>query len=97
MIIHQETERASKVLTATGAVNSLATTVSSITLDGGTAATGATVVLDDSTDGSGTDKWALRAPQYGSVSITFVKPIPFADGCYATITGTSPQVSIAYT
>lgn len=97
MITHPETEQASQVLSASALVKRGGTVVSSITLDGGTAATGATVVLDNSIAGDGTAKWALRAPQYGSESISFVKPIPFATGCYATLTGTGSKVSIAYT
>lgn len=97
MIVHLETETNSKVLTASGQVNGTAScVVSSITLDGGTAATGATVVLDNSTDGTGTAKWVLRAPQYGSASISFSKPIPFSTACYATLTGTASKVAIAY-
>jgi hypothetical protein len=97
MIIHLETENNSKVLTESGQVNGTAScAISSITLDGGTAATGATVILDNSTDGSGTAKWVLRAPQYGSVSISFVKPIVFSTACYATLTGTSSKLAIAY-
>jgi len=97
MNVLQATERASKVITATGAVNALPTTVSSISIEGGTAGTGGTVSLDDSTDGSGTAKWTMRAPQYSGTTITFIKPIPFASGCYATITGTAVKVSVAYT
>src|SRR4030043_809853 len=97
MIVHLETEKASTILESSDLIQTGGTLVSSITLDGGTAGTGATVILDDSTDGSGTAKWVLRAPQYGSASITFAKPIPFADGCYATLTGTASKVAIAYT
>ena len=96
MIVHPETEKASKVITASALIQTGGTVVSAISLDGGTAATGAVVTLDDSVAGDGTDKWALRAPQYGSASITFSKPIFFADGCYATLTGTASQASIAY-
>ena len=71
--------------------------ISSISLDGGTAATGGTVVINDSTDGTGTDIWALRAPQYGSGNISFTKPIPFTSGIYITVAGTAPKVSLAYT
>ena len=97
MITKPAAERASQVLTEDGLVKRGGTEVSALTLDGGTGATGATAILDDSTDGTGTAKWTLRAPQYGSASITFSKPIPFADGCYATLTGTSEKLSVAYT
>ena len=96
MIIHLESETNSKVITASALVLRGGVTVSSITLDGGTGATGATVILDDSTAGNGTAKWVLRAPQYGSSNISFVKPIVFSTGCYATLTGTASKVAIAY-
>ena len=97
MIIHPETERTSKVLTASGQVNStVPCAVSAITLDGGTGATGATVILDNSTDGSGTVKWILRAVQYGSASVSFVKPIPFSTACYAALTGTGSKAAVAF-
>ena len=97
MITKPAAERASQVLTESGLVKRGGTEVSAMTLCGGTASTGATAIIDDSIDGSGTDKWALRAPQYGSASITFSKPIKFTTGCYATLTGTGEQLSIAYT
>ena len=96
MLAKPANERASKVITATGAVNANPCWVSAISIYGGTAATGGTVVLDDSTAGGGTSKWTLGAPQYGGTSVTFSKPIPFATGCYATVTGTAVQVSVAY-
>ena len=98
MISHPETENASKILSASGQVNSASPcTISSLTLDGGTAATGATAILYNSADVTGTEKWQLRAPQYGSASITFVKPIPFSTACYVALTGTGEILSIAYT
>lgn len=96
MIVHPETEKASVVLEGSDLIQTGGTVVSAMTLDGGTGATGATVILDDSTAGDGDAKWVLRAPQYGSVSVTFSKPIPFADGCYATLTGTTSKVAVAY-
>jgi hypothetical protein len=96
MIVHLESETNSKVITASALIQRGDVTVSSLTLDGGTAATGATVILDDSTAGDGTAKWVLRAPQYGSAIISFVKPIVFSSGCYATLTGTASKVAIAY-
>ena len=89
-------ERASKQLTGTGAVVARPCLVSAITLDAGTGAQGALVILDNSTASGGTVKWALRAPQYGSASIAFSKPIPFLTGCYATLTGTASRVYVAY-
>ncbi len=97
MQVHLETERLAVIATQTGRVNRGTTIVSAITLDGGTAGTGATVVLNASTDGGGTDRWAVRAPQYGSIPVPFPKPIKFEDGLYITLTGTGSRVSIAYT
>ncbi len=97
MNTHLETERIARIIVQTGLVNRGKTTVSAITLDGGTAGTGATVVLNASIDGGGTDRWALRAPQYGSMPISFTKPIVLEDGLYITLTGTGSRVSIAYT
>ena len=90
-------ERASIQLTGTGAVVARPCQVSAITLDGGTDATGALAIFDNSTASGGTVKWALRAPQYGSASIAFSKPLPFSTGCYLTLTGTSSRVYVAYT
>lgn len=96
-IVQQATERISKVLDESGLVQRGGTTVSSIALEGGTASAGATLILDDSTDGSGTEKWRMRAPQYGCTPHTFIKPIKFVHGCYATLAGTGEILSIAYT
>lgn len=96
MITHPVTEDNAEVIAATALLKTGSTTVSSITLDGGTASAGATVIFDDSTDGSGDEIWVLRASQYGSASISFVKPINFSTGCYITLTGTSSKVAIAY-
>lgn len=96
MIVHPHQENASVVLTESALVKRGPGAISAISIYGGTAATGATVIIDDSIDGSGTDKWEIAAPQYGTGSISFPKPIPFSTGIYATITGTAPAVSIAY-
>jgi len=56
----------------------------------------ATVIVDDSTDGNGTDKWKLSAPAGGGDSICFPEPILFGTGIYATLSGTGPAVSVAY-
>jgi hypothetical protein len=84
----------SKVLTSSGAVKSGAGRVSAISLAAGSDA--ATVIVDDSTDGSGTDKWKLVAVANAGDSITFPEPILFGVGIYATLTGTGPAVSVAY-
>ena len=84
----------SKVLTSSGQVKAAAGRVSAISLAAGSDA--ATVIVDDSTDGSGTDKWKLSAPATGGDSIAFDPPILFGTGIYATLTGTGPAVSVAY-
>jgi len=86
------------IITASGVVETGgAKTISAMTLDGGTAATGGTAVINNSADGTGTNKWALRAPQYGSASICFPKPIPLSTACYVTLAGTGARLSIAFT
>ena len=84
----------SKVLTSSGAVKSAAGRVSAVSLAAGSDA--ATVILDDSTGGSGTAKWKLAAVTGMGDSIAFDPPILFAVGIYATLTGTAPAVSVAY-
>lgn len=84
----------SKVLTSSGAVKSAAGRVSAITLAAGSNA--ASVIVDDSTDGSGTDKWKLSAIANHGNGITFPEPVLFGTGIYATLTGTGPAVSVAY-
>lgn len=84
----------SKVLTESGAVKSANGRVSAITLAAGSDA--ATVILDDSTDGSGTDKWKLAAVANSSESVSFPEPLLFGTGIYATLTGTAEAVSVAY-
>lgn len=84
----------SKVLTSSGAVKSANGRVSAITLAAGSDT--ATVIVDDSTDGNGTDKWKLSAVAGASASIAFPEPLLFGTGIYATITGTGPAVSVSY-
>jgi len=84
----------SKVLTSSGVVKAAPGRVSAISLAAGTDA--ATVILDDSTDGNGTDKWKLAALTGDGDSISFPEPLLFGVGIYATITGAAPAVSVAY-
>lgn len=84
----------SKVLDQTGAVKAAAGRVGAISLAGGTEAS--TVILDDSTAGSGTDKWKLAAVIGGGDSISFEEPILFATGIYATLGGAGAVVSVSY-
>ena len=83
-----------KALTATGAIKAGPGYVHAITLAAGSDA--ATVTLDDSTAGGGTDVYVLAAAATDGNSVTFPVPIYFAVGIYATLTGTGPAVSVAY-
>lgn len=91
-------ERTSTVQSSGGSLIKGGGSISAITLYGGTAATGATVIINDSTDGSGSNIWELGAAQYKSESVTFTKPIPFSSGIYINLTpsGATARVSIAY-
>lgn len=84
----------SKVVTETGAVKAAPGRVGAISLAAGSDA--ATVVIDDSTDGSGTAKWKLAAIANAGDSISFPEPLLFGTGIYATLTGTGPAVSVSY-
>lgn len=84
----------SKVLTSSGAVKSGAGRVAAISLAAGSDA--ATVIIDDSTDGNGTDRWKLAAAAGAGDSISFPEPLLFGTGIYASLTGTGPAVSVSY-
>lgn len=84
------------MLTASGAVKSSGDGyVSALHLAAGAGAA-ATAIIDDSTDGSGTDKWKLAAVAGGSDRITFDPPIYFPNGIYATLTGAGAVLSAAH-
>lgn len=83
-----------KQLAATGAVKAGPGLVSAVVLAAG--ADAATVVLDDSTAGGGTDVLKLSAVANGSAAISFPRPVYFSVGIYATLTGTGPVLSVAY-
>jgi len=84
-----------KYLDATGAVKAAPGFVHGISLAAGSGAA-ATVILDDSVAGSGTNKWKMAAVTAGGDSITFDPPIAFAVGIYATLGGAGATVSVAY-
>lgn len=96
MICYPTSEKSSSVVTVSGLVKRGAVEISALTLEGGVAATGATVDIIDSLTATGTSIWHLQAPQYGSASISFPKPIPASTGIYATFTGSASKLSIAY-
>lgn len=83
-----------KYLNATGAVKAAPGFVHVISLAAGSAA--ATVILDDSTAGGGTNVWRMAAAANDGDSVTFDPPIFFAVGIYATLSGTGATVSVAY-
>ena len=96
MINKPAAERVAVIVTQTGLIHRGAIEVSAIAIYGGTAATGGSVTLNDSVDGTGTDLWFMSAGQYGTIPIPFSKPIVFRNGCYATLVGTGSRASIAY-
>ena len=93
MGVLNDPEKNSTVTNSGGLVVRGGKAVSAVILDGGTAATGATMELNDSDDNSGTDLIKLRAAQYDSKVITFVKPIVFTNGVYLDI---NPSGGAAY-
>jgi hypothetical protein len=98
MISHSEVEKNSYVSTTTELVKTGSGEISSLTLTGGTAATGSSVNIINSLTSTGTSLWYLQAPQYGSSSISFVKPIPASNGIFVVFnSGTAAKLSIAYT
>lgn len=56
-----------------------------------------TVELNDSTDDSGTDKWAGGALQHAQVHAVFDPPIQFLTDCWVDIAGTTEKVTVGYT
>lgn len=66
--------------------------VGSIILVGGT--TNSSVILNDSTDGSGTDIVELKSLANDSKPFNFKRPLEFINGIYSTISGTGAKVYI---
>jgi hypothetical protein len=58
----------------------------------------ATVTIDDSTDGNGTDLLTLKAAANATVSWTAGDPdgVFFTTGIYTDVSGTSPSVTVEY-
>lgn len=85
-----------KSATATGALISGDARLKSAALMGGSAA--ATLVLDDSTDGTGTVELRLAAGIGTTAVWTAADPegVLFGTGIYATLTGAGAAVSIEY-
>jgi len=84
-----------KRLTASGAIKASKGLVYGVTLAAGSDA--ATVTLENSTDGSGSDDLLeLAAVANSSEVAMFPAPVWFTTGIYANITGTAPAVSVLY-
>lgn len=81
----------SKYAEATAALRTGSGVIHTVILAGGSDA--ATVILDDSTDGSGSTLLKLSAVANGS-AVASGLAIPFSTGCYATLSGTSPAVTV---
>ena len=81
-------------LTATGAVRSGPGALVAVNICGG--ADAATVTLYDNTAGSGTIVAKLGVGIGLSDSFCPSQPIAVGKGIYAVITGTTPQVNVAY-
>lgn len=54
------------------------------------------IELNDSTDGSGTDKWALDLPADGYAHFIFDPPIEFSTGIYLDVSTGTCKVTIGY-
>ncbi len=80
--------------TSSGSIKTGPGGVASVNICGG--ADAATVTLDDSTDGSGTVICKLGVAANASDSFAPSHPISVSKGIYATVTGTSPSVSVAF-
>lgn len=79
-------------LAASALVKSGPGALTSLTLTGGSDA--ATVILSDATSGATPAIIKLSAAANVSVTANFSYPLAFSSGCYATITGTAPSVTI---
>lgn len=82
------------VLSETGVVKATAGKITAMTLTAGE--NYATAVLDNSTDGTGTELWRLSAAPGTPASIVFNPPIRFNVGIYATLTGTGRYLSVSW-
>lgn len=85
-----------KQVTATGQVVAGPVLLKSVTLTAGSDA--ASVVIDDSTDGTGTDRLTLKAA--ANASAVWASPdaegVYFGTAIHVTLTGTNPAVTVEY-
>jgi hypothetical protein len=80
--------------TSSAAIKSSPGAVVAVNICGG--ADAATVAIYDNTSGSGTIICKLGVAAGASASFCPCAPIKAAAGIYATITGTTPQVNVAF-
>ena len=92
MIVKQTTCNAVK-LSESGKAAETGAEIYGVILAAGSA--NATVVLDNSEDGTGTEKLKLAAVTASS-EVYAGSPISFSAGCYATLSGTDAEVTIIY-
>lgn len=57
---------------------------------------GLEIELNDSTDGAGTDQWAMLLPAGGYLHAVFDPPLPFAAGIYLDVSTATCKVVIGY-
>jgi len=84
----------SGVLAADTAVKSSAGKVYWLTISDATA--NVAVELNDSTDNTGTDVWALDLPSAGYGHFIFDPPLEFANGIYLDVSTITCKVTIGY-
>ncbi len=85
----------STVIAASALVKTGPGEVYGVILTGGSDA--ASVILYDNTAGSGTKAiGAIKAASGASVSFSLPNGVAFSKGLYATITGTTPEVTVVY-
>ena len=84
-----------KLLAASGLVKEGPGQISALTLTAGSDA--ATAKLMDEKVASGTQMWpTIKAATGVTVHVPFPRNLVFGMGCYVVITGTSPEVGVAY-
>ena len=68
--------------------------VSKVILNGGTA--DSSVILDDSTNGTGTEKLKVKALANSSQVVNISEGLRFGTGVYATLAGSGAEVYVYY-
>lgn len=84
-----------KRLAVSAAVSANPTKVSAMVITAGSDA--ASVVLTNDATGSGDPVLTIKAPTaVGTNAAMFPKGLNFSTACYATITGTTPEITVVY-